>query len=107
MRKIALIALAVVPAALAAAQAQDAKQILDATGVKGGLVVVVGCGDPALLTGLRPSESYLVHGLDTVIIRGKMYLLTPPLRCPKKPNEKEAATRLRYRFRNIDYVPGL
>ena len=65
MKKIALTALAVLPAVLAAAQARDAKQILDATGVKGGLVVVIGCDDPALLAGLRPTDSYLVHGLDT------------------------------------------
>lgn len=50
---------------LSTAQAQDARQILDATGVKGGLVVVIGCDDPALVAGLRPNDSYLVHGLDT------------------------------------------
>ncbi len=46
------------------ATAQDARQILDASDVQGGLVVVVGCDDPTLLAELRASESYLVHGLD-------------------------------------------
>ena len=43
----------------------EAKQILDATGVKGGLVVHVGCGDGKLTTALRVNDRYLVHGLDT------------------------------------------
>ncbi len=42
----------------------QARQILAATGVKGGLVVHVGCGDGKLTAALRASESYLVHGLD-------------------------------------------
>ncbi len=43
---------------------QQAKQILDATGVKGGLVVHLGCGDGKLTAALRANDSYLVHGLD-------------------------------------------
>jgi len=46
------------------APAQDAQQILDAAGVKGGLVVHVGCGDGTLTAALRANNSYLVHGLD-------------------------------------------
>ena len=38
--------------------------IYESTGVKGGLVVLVGCGDGKLAAELRPSERYLVHGLD-------------------------------------------
>ena len=49
----------------AASPADQARAILDATGVKGGLVVHLGCGDGALTTALRANESYLVHGLDT------------------------------------------
>jgi len=41
-----------------------ARQILEATGVKGGLVVHVGCGDGKLTAALRANDSYLVHGLD-------------------------------------------
>src|SRR5512137_2632504 len=43
---------------------QLAQQVLDATGVRGGLIVHLGCGDGRLTAALRASESYLVHGLD-------------------------------------------
>ena len=42
----------------------QAGQILDASGVKGGLVVHVGCGDGRLTAALHANDSYLVHGLD-------------------------------------------
>ena len=42
-----------------------AKQILEATGVQGGLIVHLGCGDGKLTAALRAGDSYLVHGLDT------------------------------------------
>jgi len=41
-----------------------ARQILDDTGVKGGLVVHLGCGDGALTAALGAGDGYLVHGLD-------------------------------------------
>ncbi len=41
----------------------QAKEILAATGVQGGLVVHVGCGDGKVTAALRPNERYLVHGL--------------------------------------------
>ncbi|MHC4401921.1 MAG: outer membrane protein assembly factor BamB family protein [Planctomycetota bacterium] len=41
-----------------------ARQILDATGVQGGLVVHLGCGDGQLTAALRAGDSFLVHGLD-------------------------------------------
>jgi outer membrane protein assembly factor BamB len=41
-----------------------AEQILSATGVKGGLIVHVGCGDGKLTAALRASDSFVVHGLD-------------------------------------------
>ncbi len=47
------------------AHAQSAEDILKASGVKGGLVVVIGCDDPALIVALKANDSYLVHGLDT------------------------------------------
>ena len=51
--------------ASAGAATAQARQILAATGVRGGLVVHVGCGDGTLTAALRASDSYLVHGLDT------------------------------------------
>jgi len=44
---------------------QAAEQILDATGIKGGLVVQIGCGDGRLTAALCANDSYLVHGVDT------------------------------------------
>ena len=42
-----------------------APDIVKDTGVRGGLVVVVGCDDPDLLIGLGKQQGYVVHGLDT------------------------------------------
>lgn len=44
---------------------QKAKQILDATGVKGGLIVHIGCGDGKMTASLRTNERFIVHGLGT------------------------------------------
>jgi len=44
--------------------APDAKSILRAADVSGGLVVHVGCGDGRLTAALRVSDSIIVHGLD-------------------------------------------
>ena len=53
-------------AASADAQARAlAARVLKATGVKGGLIVHIGCGEGRLTAALRANESYLVHGLDT------------------------------------------
>ncbi|MCP4257196.1 MAG: PQQ-binding-like beta-propeller repeat protein [Planctomycetes bacterium] len=46
-------------------QQRQAKKILNATGVKGGLIVHVGCGDGKLTAALRANESYIVQGLDS------------------------------------------
>ncbi len=59
-------ALTFLPASAQAPDAsQRAKEILDASGVAGGLVVHIGCGDGKLTAALHASENYLVHGLDT------------------------------------------
>jgi outer membrane protein assembly factor BamB len=50
--------------AVGVARAETPREIYDATGVRGGLVVHLGCGDGKLTTALRVGESYLVHGLD-------------------------------------------
>ena len=39
--------------------------ILETTGIKGGLVLHVGCGDGRLTALLHGNDSYLVHGLDS------------------------------------------
>jgi len=45
--------------------AETAENLLDATGIKGGLVVHLGCGDGRLTAALHMNDRYLVHGLDT------------------------------------------
>ncbi|MHC4400060.1 MAG: outer membrane protein assembly factor BamB family protein [Planctomycetota bacterium] len=54
------------PAATAAEpDAQDlANRIFEATGVRGGLIVHLGCGDGRLTAALGADEKYTVHGLD-------------------------------------------
>jgi outer membrane protein assembly factor BamB len=59
-----LTAICVLAAVVCAAEAM-ASDIIKASGVKGGLVVHVGCGDGKLTAALRASDSYLVHGVDT------------------------------------------
>ncbi len=47
------------------ARAASAESTLQDTGIQGGLVVVVGCGNPKLLTDAGASGSTVVQGLDT------------------------------------------
>ena len=48
-----------------ASAATSGQEILDSTGVAGGLVVHVGCGDGKLTAELHANARYLVQGLDT------------------------------------------
>ncbi|MHC4398778.1 MAG: outer membrane protein assembly factor BamB family protein [Planctomycetota bacterium] len=62
-----------------ASRTADASEILEASSVKGGLVVHVGCGDGRLTAALRPSDRYLVQGLDTDeenVAKAREYLLS-------------------------------
>ncbi len=54
----------VVGASPAWAAGPTADQVLGVTGVQGGLVVHVGCGDGQLTAALGARDAYLVHGLD-------------------------------------------
>ncbi len=60
----AMLSLAFLCGPTLAADAGPAVQILRDSGVKGGLVVHLGCGDGQLTAALRASDSYLVQGLD-------------------------------------------
>ena len=66
-RVVLIAAVACLSAAAQAGPKETAREILDATGVRGGLVVHLGCGDPGapgLTAALRANDSYTVHGLD-------------------------------------------
>ncbi|MDP6634118.1 MAG: PQQ-binding-like beta-propeller repeat protein [Phycisphaerae bacterium] len=63
MKKTALVTITVFLSLLPAALGQGAEQVRN-SGVRGGLVVHLGCGDGKLTASLRVSDSYLVHGLD-------------------------------------------
>ncbi len=43
---------------------QSAEEILEITGVQGGLIVHLGCGDGRWTADLRRNERFIVHGLD-------------------------------------------
>ena len=54
------------PSIRAQSPERQASRILETTGVKGGLIVHIGCGAPdatAITAALRANDSYLVHGL--------------------------------------------
>jgi len=53
------------PCRLPAAETATAADVLERTGIRGGLVVVLGCEDPDLIADLRAGDSFLVRGLDT------------------------------------------
>ena len=49
----------------AQARAESATELLDTAGIKGGLVVHIGCGDGKFTAALHASDSYIVQGLAT------------------------------------------
>ncbi|MHC4500938.1 MAG: outer membrane protein assembly factor BamB family protein, partial [Planctomycetota bacterium] len=77
---------------------QNAKQILDIAGIKGGLVVHIGCGYGKLTTALCANESYLVHGIDTDsvdIAKARIYIRSRNLYGP--------VSVARYNGKNLPY----
>ncbi len=63
-RRYLLAALSIL-ASMLCVPSSSAQTILDESGIRGGLVVHVGCGDGKLTAALHANDSYLVHGLDT------------------------------------------
>jgi outer membrane protein assembly factor BamB len=60
-----LVALWSTQVSLAETASETARKILAASGVKGGIVVHLGCGDGKLTAALRANDSYMVQGLGT------------------------------------------
>jgi len=90
---------AAAPAADVAAPEVLARQILDATGVRGGLVVHVGCGDGRLTAALHAGDGYLVHGLDADaadVAAARAYLRSEGLYGPVAVQQWTDTARLPY-----------
>lgn len=65
MNRLILFLLVLCPVGAVESAELNGRDILQATGVRGGLVVHLGCDDGVLTTSLRASDAYIVHGLDT------------------------------------------
>ena len=63
--KIVFVSFLLAAASASASLDQEAKQILNESGVQGGFVVHVGCGDGKLTAALRANDGYMVQGLET------------------------------------------
>lgn len=62
-----LVLLTFIPGSLLAGERpadEVAEEILAATGIQGGMVVHLGCGDGRLTAALRATDRYTVHGLE-------------------------------------------
>ncbi|MHC4191947.1 MAG: outer membrane protein assembly factor BamB family protein [Planctomycetota bacterium] len=59
-----ILTLAHITAAVPSLEQQSVNQILSSTGIKGGLVLHVGCGDGKLTASLRLGDNYVVQGLQ-------------------------------------------
>jgi len=64
-QEVAALVLLFLTTGLAAAAETSAREIIEASRVKGGLVVHVGCDDGRLTAALHAGRPYVVHGLDT------------------------------------------
>ena len=53
---------------------QQISDILETTGIKGGLIIHVGCGDGKLTAALRVNDSFIVHGLDADVAAARQYI---------------------------------
>ena len=49
------------------APADQAKSLLEQSGIKGGLIVHINCGDGTMTEALKADDGYLVQGLDPAI----------------------------------------
>jgi len=64
IRRLAVLMAACLPCLPSVCWAGSAEQILAQTGVQGGLIVHLGCGDGAMTAALGAGDGFLVHGLD-------------------------------------------
>jgi len=78
MRATTIIAILLASSMCSAARAQQsAEDIIEGSGVQGGLVVQLGCGDGKLTAALRADDSFVVQGLDTdpaIVEKARAYI---------------------------------
>ena len=75
-----------------------ARSVLETTGVKGGLIVHLPCGDGVLTAAFGAGDSYVVHGLDTdsaEVDKTRQYLKSRGV-CPKVSADTFDGKRLPY-----------
>ena len=94
VRFLALLCLLSITGARSLPQQELAKQILDTTGIKGGLIAHIGCGDGELTAALHINDSYLIHGLDIDAV-DSIIRLQPVTAVPRAPGFVEGLTNLR------------
>ena len=83
------------------------QQILQAAGVKGGLIVHLGCGDGRLTAALRAGDAYVVHGLDADaanIDKARAYIRSLDLYGPVSVERWADAARLPYADNLVNLV---
>ncbi len=97
MRAIVLMAMLAVTAH--AAEQQQARSILDAAGVKGGLIVHLGCGDGKLTAALHAADSFTVQGLDANVTAARRHIRSLGL--------YGKVTAEPWKSRRLPYVDGL
>lgn len=90
----------------AVSYAGPAQDILEVSGVKGGLVVHLGCGDGRLTAALHANDSYLVQGLDTDaenVEKARAHILSLGL-YGKVSSDRLTGTRLPYADNTVNLV---
>ena len=96
----AVVAAVLISAATVAADtAEQAKRILSLSGVRGGLVVHVGCGGGKLTAALRRGGGYLVDGLDrdaANVAKARAHIRSAGLYGPVSAHRWPTAPRLPY-----------
>jgi outer membrane protein assembly factor BamB len=65
------LSIALTLSAIAGVRAHEAERILKESGMTGGLVVHVGCGDGQLTAALHASNRFVVHGLDADVTKAR------------------------------------
>ena len=81
------------------AVAETGNEIIEDSGVRGGLVVHIGCGDAKLTAALQVNDSYIVQGLD---VDGKAIQIAQRRVPGAKVIQRKVDTHCLHRLKNLD-----